>query len=91
MSRGIRGPARAGRLPPAVLFGAALASTAWFMGQIMALALMLAEMLPAVVVMRGMTQKRPFFTQLRNGVIAYALGLKIPQAWRGRPLKAMFK
>ncbi len=67
--------ARAGRLPPAVLFGAALASTAWFMGQIMALALMVAAMLPAVVVIRGMTQKRPFFTQLRNGVIAYALGL----------------
>ena len=71
----VRIKARAGWLPAAVLFGAALASTMWFLSEIMALMLLAAAILPAVWVMRGMARKRPFFEQMKWGVAAYALGL----------------
>ena len=57
------------------LFGAALASAIWLLGTTMTLALLAAAILPALVVMRGMALKRPFFEQMRVGVIAYGLGL----------------
>ena len=73
----VRMQARAGWLPAAVLFGAALASTMWFLGEVMALMLLAAAILPAVWVMRGMARKRPFFEQMKWGVVAYALGLVV--------------
>ncbi len=71
----VRLKARVGWVPPAVLFGAALASAMWFLGTTMALALLAAAVLPAMAVMRGMARKQPFFQQMRAGVIAYGLGL----------------
>ena len=71
----VRMKARVGWLPAAVLFGASLASAIWLLGTTMTLALLAAAILPALVVMRGMALKRPFFEQMRVGVIAYGLGL----------------
>ena len=65
----------AGWVPAAVLMAAGLASTAWFMGMTMMWMTVLAAFLPAGVVIRGIMARRPFFEQLRNGVIAYGVGL----------------
>ena len=71
----VRMKARVGWTAPAVLFGAALASTVWFMSATMALVLLAAAILPSLVVMRGMAQKKPFFEQMKLGVTAHAAGL----------------
>lgn len=71
----VRMKARAGWVPPLALFGAALASSLYFLGAPLAAALAAAAMLPALWVTRGMDQKRPFFEQLRGGIAAYAVGL----------------
>lgn len=71
----VRMQARVGRVPAAVLLVVSLASAFVFMGQTMMLMFVVAAALPAAVVIRGMARKRPFFEQLRTGVIAYGLGL----------------
>lgn len=67
--------ARGGWLPAMVLFGAALASTLWLLGATLMTMLLLAAMLPALYVMRGMAQKRRFFEQLNAAIVAYIIGL----------------
>ncbi len=71
----VRMKARTGWVPAAVLYAASLASTMWFLGATMMLALLVAAILPSVAVAWGMARKRPFFEQMRVGVTAYALGL----------------
>lgn len=71
----VRLKARGGWLPAMVLFGAALASTLWFMGATMMFMLLLASVLPPLYVMRGMAQKKPFFEQINAAIVAYAAGL----------------
>lgn len=67
--------ARAGWIPAGALVASALASTAWLMGFEPMLMLAAAAVLPALVVMRGVVQKQPFFRQLRRGLVAFVLGL----------------
>ena len=67
--------ARVGWAPVGVLFVAALTSALWLLELNLTLVLALASLLPAVVVIRGMAKKQPFFEQMRNGVMAFALGL----------------
>ncbi|MBR1820082.1 MAG: hypothetical protein IJ769_00515, partial [Clostridia bacterium] len=61
--------------PAAVLIGAALASTLWLLGGAAMFMLLLAAVLPALYVSRGVALKRPFFEQLRAGIAVYAAGL----------------
>ena len=71
----VRMKARVGWVPPAVLFGAALASAMWFLGTTMALALLVAAVLPAIFCALAMQRKQPFFEQMKGGILAYGLGL----------------
>ena len=71
----VRMRARVGYVPPMVLFGAALSSTLWLMGTPMMFMLLAAGVLPALVVMGLMAQKRPFFQQMRVGIAAHGIGL----------------
>ena len=71
----VRMQARVGWGPAALLLAASLLSTLLFMGQTLALMLTVAAALPAVIVIRGMSAKRPFFEQMRAGIAAYGLGL----------------
>lgn len=66
---------RSGWIPVAALVAAALASSLWAMGERLTLVLLAASLLPALVVIRGVNQKAPFFDQLRAGIIAFAAGL----------------
>lgn len=76
----VRLKARGGWLPAMVLFGTAMASTLWFMGATMMFMLLLASVLPPLVVIRGMAQKKPFFEQLNAAIVAYAAGLMAAMA-----------
>lgn len=67
--------ARAGWWPAIALAAAATASTAFFMGVQVALMLLAAALLPSLVVLRGMSQKAPFFDQMKVGIAAYVAGL----------------
>lgn len=65
----------AGWVPAALFMAAGLASTAWFTGTTVMWMLLLASFLPAGIAVRGIAARRPFFDQLRDAVIAYAVGL----------------
>ena len=67
--------AKAGWVPAGVLVAAATASTAWFVGVSVALMLFAAAFAPTIPVIVGMTRKRPFFEQMRGGVLAFIAGL----------------
>lgn len=67
--------ARAGWVPAAVLFTAALGSTLWLIGPVGVPLLLLAAILPALLTARGVTQKQPFFRQLNRGIVVYVAGL----------------
>ena len=67
--------ARSGWPPAMALFAASLGSTLWMVGTPGMFMLLLAAILPAMVVMRGVAHKRPFFEQMKVGVAAYGLGL----------------
>ncbi|MDO4865465.1 MAG: hypothetical protein Q4C10_02835 [Clostridia bacterium] len=67
--------ARAGWVPAGALIASALASAAWLLGFEPMLMLAAAAVLPALVVMRGVAQRQPFFRQLRQGLVAFVLGL----------------
>ncbi len=66
---------RAGWVPAALLYAAALGSTLYMIGAVGVPLLLLAAILPALLTSRGAMQKQPFFRQLNQGVAAYALGL----------------
>lgn len=72
---GVHFRARAGWPPAALLYAAALGSTLWLIGPVGVPLLLLAAILPALFVSRGVMQKQPFFRQLDRGVAAYAAGL----------------
>ena len=67
--------AKAGWIPAGVLIAVSVGATAWFMGIQMALMLFMAAYAPTIPIIWGMTRKRPFFEQMRNGVLAYVAGL----------------
>ena len=64
-----------GWIPAGALLAAGLGSTAYFLGPSVMLMLAVAAVLPALYVMRGVAAKRPFFEQLRGGILAFGAGL----------------
>ena len=71
----VRMKVRVGWVPAITLFGAAVGSFVVFMGEALSVALVLAAVLPAVFCIRAMPQKKPFFEQMKGGILAYGLGL----------------
>ena len=63
--------ARAGWIPVAALWAAAMAVAFWFMGPTLMLILTVAALLPSLAVMAGMARKAPFFEQMQTGVAAF--------------------
>ncbi len=71
----VRMKVRAGWAPAIALFGAAVGSFMVFMGEALTVALVLAAVLPAIFCALAMQRKRPFFEQMKGGILAYGLGL----------------
>lgn len=69
--------ARTGWVSALTLITATLASSAFFLGMTLTLAMAAAAVLPALWVMRGVALKQPFFDQLRGGIAAFGLGLVV--------------
>ena len=67
--------AKNGWIPAGVLIVATAVSSGVLLGGTLALILVVASLLPAVAVIFGMTQKKPFFEQLNAGVAAFFGGL----------------
>ena len=67
--------ARDGWIPVGVLVAAALGMSAWLLGATPTLILLVASLLPAPVVMRGVARKAPFQEQVPAGIAAFTAGL----------------
>ena len=65
----------AGTLPAWLFLIVQLVSTAALVNNAFMWMLVLAGVIPACAVIRGIAMKQPFFTQLRNALIAYGAGL----------------
>lgn len=61
--------------PMLALATSAATASVFLLGTTMAITLLIASVLPALIIVRGIVQKRPFFEQMRSGIIAYILGL----------------
>lgn len=59
----------AGWIPAALLIVLQLVSTGFFMGNVLMGMMLLASVIPAILILRGIHLKKPFFEQMRNGLV----------------------
>ena len=64
-----------GWVPAGVFLAAGMVSTAWFAGTEAMWMVLAAGMAPALLTLRGIALKRPFFEQMRASLACYILGL----------------
>ena len=65
----------AGRMPAMLFMAAQLSSTAAFLNVTFMAMMLAAGSIPAIIVMRGIAYKKPFFEQMRTGIAAYVVGM----------------